>query len=388
MKLRASNLIWSLVALLTFAAGGIWFLANYELVEETYHTPPGKEARKNPYLAAERFLIQNNVDTESLGGSKLLDELPSPSDTIFLSNHKHDGLLTEERQQNLYDWIYDGGHLITVIHSLWDEELNSSDDPFLDSFGIRQYKYEYSNDELEETPPLETQFAGGGETLTIDFNPRFYMIDQDEAAYAGIENGDGYHLIQIAVGNGILTVLTDDIFLRNKKIGEYDHALFFHNLIQNSAPEETPSKLWIIHDLEFPSLLTLIWHKAPYAVITFSLLFIFALWAAYNRFGPPLLDKDHNRRSLLEHLDACGRYHWRHDEGNGLLTTLREQLQQLLETRHPRWHQLSSQEQIEWLSKRSNQPKLTLSRALLHQPQNEHEFTQIVQTLKSLRKTL
>ncbi len=390
MNQRASYLLWSFVALLAFAAGSLWFLANYELVEETFHTAPGKEARINPYLAAERFLIKNDVDTNSLGGSKLLDELPSSNDTIFLANHRNNGLLTEERRTALNDWMSEGGHLITVIHTLWDEELNSSGDPFLDSYGVRQYKHDYSydEDETEETPPTETRFAGGGETLTLDFNPSFYMFDYNEAAYAGIESQQGYHLLQIGVGAGTLTVLTDDWLWRNRKIGEHDHALFFHNLVQNSAATESLPKVWIVHDLEFPSLLGLIWNKAPYAVITIFLLLVFSLWAAYNRFGPPLLDNHRIRRSLLEHLDACGHYHWRHDQGNTLLATLRDQLQQLLERHHPSWHQLTPKEQFEWLSKRSNQPQLVLSRALIHQPQNEHEFTHIVQTLKSLRKTL
>ncbi len=392
MKLRASHLLWSFVALLAFGGGGWWFLTNYELVEETFQTPPGKEARMNPYLAAERFLVQNNVATKSLGGSKLLDELPPPSDTLFLSNHTNDGLLTEERQAALHNWMSEGGHLITIIQSLWDEELNNSGDPFLDSFGIRQYERDYSNEALNQIPPIETRFAGKGETLTLDFIPDFYMLDYNQTAYSGIkigiENDEGYHLLQFGVGSGMLTVLTDDFFLRNSKIDEFDHALFFHNLVQNRTATEAPSKLWIIHDLEFPSLLTLIWRNASYAVIITSLLFIFTLWAAYNRFGPTLVDNHRSRRSLLEHLDASGHFHWRHDQANTLLTTLREQLHQHLETRHPRWQQLTSKEQLEWLSKRSNQPQPVLSTALIHLPQNEHEFTHIVQTLKSLRKTL
>ena len=388
MKPRVKYLLWSFITLLACGGGTLWFLANFEQVEAPFFTRPGDEALLNPYLAAERFLNKNNIKTQSVSGAKLLDELPLHSDTIFLSNHRNDGLLTTARQDALYDWIIEGGHLVMVAHTLWDEEQNGSGDPFLDSLDIRRFKHDFSNDELEEIEPVETRFAGRGETLTLAFNPVYYLLNQDKTADSGIKSHKGYHLLQYDINGGRLTVLSDDQIWRNNNIGENDHALLFHNLIASNIDSETPSKLWIVHDLEFPSLLELIWKKAHYAVLILFLLLVFSLWAAYNRFGPPLVDNHRIRRSLLEHLDACGRYHWRHDQGNTLLTTLREQLQQQLEQHHPSWHQLALEEQYAWLNRRSSLPQQVLAAALDHQPQSEHEFTSIVQTLNRLRKTL
>ncbi|MFC1749967.1 DUF4350 domain-containing protein [Pseudomonadota bacterium] len=388
---RAQNLLWMLIALMAIVGGCLWFFATYEQVEETVHTPPGKEARLNPYLAAERFLKKNNVAVQSTGGSKLLDTLPPTSDTIVLANHRNAGVITPERAEALHNWIADGGHLITVAHSLWDEDSESSADSLLDEYGVRQYKHDYSEEDIEEILPLNTQFAGKGETLTLSFLPQYYLVDFDETTYTGLEaQQEGYHLVQIAIYNGILTVVSDDTLWRNKKIGKHDHALFFHNLIQASAvtDAEEPPTVWIVHDLEFPSLVQLVWNKAPATVLITTLLLIFSLWAAYNRFGPPLRQENRIRRSLIEHLDASGQHHWRHDGGDYLLAMLREQLTHLIEKHHPHWQQLSVDQQMNWLSKRTDQSEAALSKALNNYPQNEHEFTEIVQTLQRLRKTL
>lgn len=391
MTERSQTLFWVVLAIAIFTLSGLAFYATHEQVEETYQTPAEKEARLNPYLAAERFLKANQLTVESTSGSKLLDSLPPTTDTIVLANHANSGAITPNRAQALHDWIAEGGHLITIAHSLWDEELMQSDDNFLDEYGVRLQRHDYSYDEINEIPAVETTFAGNAETLTLGFIPQYYLVDHDEIAYSGIENHkEGYHLLQIAIYDGILTVVSDDKLWRNQKVGKHDHALFLHNLIHASAVKEKEEKptVWIVHDLNFPSLLSIIWNNAAAAVVITTLLLIFSLWAAYNRFGPPLIIESRTRRSLVEHIDASAHHHWRHDGGDYLLATLRQQINQLVESHHPQWTHLSAEQQIQWLSKRTDQPEHALSIALHNYPKNEHEFTKIVQILQRLRKTL
>ncbi|VAW86799.1 hypothetical protein MNBD_GAMMA17-299 [hydrothermal vent metagenome] len=391
MSPRNRNALWGVLICLSFTAGGYWFLVNFERVEELYTTSAGREARKNPFLAAERFLWLNGIQTESWDAAQLMETLPESNNVLFIPDHRATGVLTPERQEMLVDWMRNGGHLIMVARELWDEERESSGDDFLDAFGIQQYRR--SREDMgpekrqKEEMYIETRFAGHGESLKVGFMPQYYMIDSEERVYAGIEGERGYHLLQFALGNGYLTVLSDDLIWHNHSIGNHDNAFFLRNLV-HSEQESARSELWIVRNLEFPSLLALIWQHAHYALLALGLLIIFALWAAYNRFGPTIVLSHHIRRSLIEHLDACGRYHWQQNRGGALLTALREQLQQLFEKRHPGWQQISRVEQLEWLAQRSKISQRRLSAALREQPQGEAEFTQIVQTIQRLRKTL
>ncbi len=387
---RPQLLLLALLVTIIFAGGYYWFISTHKQVEETYTTPPDLEAFLNPYLAAERFLKKNGMQVKVISGHELFDNLPATYDTIFFTNHSQEGLLTLSRQDALHEWITEGGHLITIINSLWDDELNGSEDPFLDSYDIRQYRHDYSWEERDKIPPIETQFAGKGEALTINFTPEYYMVDGSENAYAGIETKGGYHLLQYTIESGLLTVLTDDIIWRNKHVGEHDHALFLHNLIAQSEviDSEQPPTVWIVHELAFPSLISRIWKAAPHAVIAILVLLLFSLWAAYDRFGPPIIYNHRIRRSLTEHLDACGRYHWQQDYCQQLLTTIREQFEHLFEKHHAHWHELTHEQKNTWLAKRSGLSPIALDKAINHQPANEGEFTEIIKTLQRLRKSL
>ncbi len=387
MNQRGQYFIWGLLICLSFAAGGYWFLTNFEQVEESYTTSEEEEARNNRYLAAERFLSLHGMQTESKGMAQLVDDMPATNQVVFVPDHRASESLTSERQEVLHDWMSDGGHLILVAHDVWDEEKGSSGDEFLDAFGIQKHLHTVEAGAAEPGAYIETRFAGYGDNLKVSFIPHYYMVDSEEAAYAAIQGDVGYHLLQFAVGNGLLTVLSDDWIWCNCKIGKYDHAIFMHNLIVSDVTEGV-SKLWIIRDLQFPSLLALIWKHAPYVVLIFGVLIIVILWAAYNRFGPPLVVNHQVRRSLVEHLDACGRYHWQQNRAQALLQALREQLVQVAEKRHPRWRQISRLEQLVWLAQRSKLSQQLLSRTLDYQPETEAEFTQIVQTIQRLRKTL
>lgn len=386
MSQRGRYFIWALLICLTFAAGMYWFLSNFELVEERYTTSEEEEARRNEYLAAERFLWLNGIETASMGLAQLLGDMPSTDQVIFVPDHRASEALTTERQEMLYEWISGGGHLILEAHELWDEESESSGDEFLDAFGV-QLHYRAVEKEGGAAEYIETGFAGFGERLRIDFIPDYHLVDGEEIAYGGIKGEAGFHLLQFAVGNGLLTVLSDDRVWCNCKIGRYDHAIFLYNLIIGDLKGGKPT-LWIVRNLEFPSLMELIWKHAAYVVMSTTLLIIMLLWAAYNRFGPQLVLNHQIRRSLVEHMDACGRYHWQQSRAQSLLQAMREQLVQMSEKRHPRWRQISRREQLVWLAQRSKVSQKLLSKALEDQPESEAEFTQIIQTIQRLRKTL
>ena len=82
-------------------------VANLQKVERVVRTPPGAEARRNPLLAAERFLHAMGIEAHS---AARLGELPPTDHVLILA--VEDRILTRTRTDRLLDWMSDGGLLI------------------------------------------------------------------------------------------------------------------------------------------------------------------------------------------------------------------------------------------------------------------------------------
>ena len=106
---RALSLVIAGVALIAATGLTAWFFANFE--RQTLEVPVGAsmEARRNPFLAAERFLARLGIPVESVAGRDLLRQFPPTSDTLVVNGL---GPLNPERQEALRAWIEGGGHLV------------------------------------------------------------------------------------------------------------------------------------------------------------------------------------------------------------------------------------------------------------------------------------
>ncbi|MEJ2321628.1 MAG: hypothetical protein P8Z31_04560 [Gammaproteobacteria bacterium] len=86
-----------LLSLLLVAAAATWFFRNFERVTGEITTEASPEVRRNPFLAAERFLAASGREVESSRGRDLLQQLPSPADTLII-NHLFESLSSEKAQ--------------------------------------------------------------------------------------------------------------------------------------------------------------------------------------------------------------------------------------------------------------------------------------------------
>jgi hypothetical protein len=68
------------------------------------------------------------------------------------------------------------------------------------------------------------------------------------------------------------------------------------------------------------------------------------LWAASRRFGPALPAPRSQRRSLVEHIGASGRFLWREARGTALYEAVLDELRQRNRLRHPAWAELPVEE--------------------------------------------
>jgi len=136
-----------------------------------------------------------------------------------------------------------------------------------------------------------------------------------------------------------------------------------------------------------PAWYELLWQNFPFALTVFGIGMVLLLWRAVMRFGPILPDPNFERRSLLEHIDASGRWLWLMPGGpEVLLAASRASLRQLLQRRAPELQGLSIDEQLERLAEKTKMDVASLRSAWMEGvARHPQEFTLQIKTLQQLR---
>lgn len=164
--MRGTTILWvGLGALLAGAGLWLWFFA--EWVEEEVDLGYSAEARRNDFLAAERFLESHRVASETVTGMKLLDALPSTDDALLMSAARE--ALSDRRRDALVEWVEQGGLLMVIAHSTYDPELDGSRDPLLDALGVFLLPPDLSDEAAEgDGAPTDEDVSIGGEDAFVE----------------------------------------------------------------------------------------------------------------------------------------------------------------------------------------------------------------------------
>lgn len=400
-----------LIILLTAIALGLvyWAYTQLEWEEKEIDLGYSKEARQNPFLAAEVFLRKHGIEATSVKNLSLLDkhrwrniEL-GQQDTLVLINANK--TLDEERYNSLYEWVENGGTLITSTQNPFMGTHTAEEDLLLSDFGITPAEQEakenqdfFANlaDELDgndnkgkkkekentesstagnneeiksehskkdeaktgepEKPenyyrcsldeqPTEIEFADETKPLRIDFSREAPFTHRWVEGHAGEEEysddeGDSEreektHLAYFDIGEGAITVTSDNYIWSNRRIDCHDHAYALWSLVNPNG------RVWFLINQDAPSLASIIWQQAKYAVLAALLALACWLWAKGARFGPVFVAEQQGRRSLAEHIYASAMLLWRKQQHPQLLKLLREEILDRLEQQQP---QLSKDE--------------------------------------------
>jgi hypothetical protein len=196
------------------------------------------------------------------------------------------------------------------------------------------------------------------------------LLEAEDTGWV-VSHDEHAHLQQFQVGVGRLTVLSDNDFVHNDKIGEQDHALFLADLTQGA------NKVWLLYSSEMPSLLALLWRNQPFLVI--SVLVATLLWLGYLSAysGPRRSLAGGGRRSLLAHLEAAAAYAWRVDRGQGLLKGFRDAGSHGWERHHHLFGHLDRKERCRWIAEHSGLHEREVESALYGTVESEQDFVRV-----------
>lgn len=350
------------------AAGVVWLLLNFEYVTEPRYVGLQGEARRNPLLAAMRLYERMGVPVREARRAAALDGLEAGATLILL---QHRGALTQRHVDRLLSWVSAGGHLII------EPEDYRVGDRILDALKIRRRP-------LNVRPPRgpsEFSLPHSPATLHVDFGPRQHFIDTEKRAVLTVDEHWSVLLQQFELGRGLVTVVNGLRFMKNQRIGRYDHAEFAWQLLQFNP--RTPVVV-VAGRLEAPSLVTWLRESAWYAALTGVLLLMLWLWRVVPRFGPLRADPEAARPRLLDHIRASGMFHWSRGNAAQLLAAAREACLRGIARNHPDLAGLRPEAQARRFAELTTLSAADIELALRYMPGDPEQFTTAVQTLQAI----
>lgn len=367
--MKGTTIFWSFVGML-FAGACLYLWFGAEWIEEEIDLGYSAEARRNDFLAAERFLARHRIETETTTGMKLLDDLPPVEEALLLSAPRE--ALSERRRDALVEWVERGGLLLVVAHSTYDDVVEASRDPLLDALGVFLLPPEREEEEAEggglasddeaETTREEDAEPGSvelaeeavadapenvGEMLdlllgTVGCREGEAWLDRVDVGVEGREAvvelrgantlavreerlaeasfSRKEQVLTLPVGAGRVVAVTSIDPFRNPRIACQDHAWLLWHVFEGRP------KVWMLHDPEVPSITDLALARFPLTSGGGIALVLAACLAYSLRFALPVRGSAAPRREHLEHVEASVTFHYRKGGFARLWTRLREDL--------------------------------------------------------------
>ena len=381
-------LLWvGLLLACLLGAGGLYVWHKAMPYDEVVDRGPSPEALGNPYLAAEHFLRQQGLAVERASGLERLSDLPPRGRSLLLLGERDN--MTPRQVDQLLDWAKSGGHLLVVAEALWDEETAKSGDLLLDSLHIQQTL----SDESEQPAPARKQKKPDLTKLYVDnetapayfsFDTDFNLTDPKHLAQFSANSARSSHLMQLNLGQGRVTVVTDSDLWKTPGIGQHDNAWLLWYLNQGTDVS-------LLFNSDVDDLFTLLMRYFPQALVALTALIALALWQAGMRQGPIHAPAPRARRQLQEHLQASADFLLRRSGQGTLLHALQRDILRAARRRHPGFEHLNTADQWQVLEHLTRQPSHVISQALgplAAKRLSSADFSRQVACLQTLRNAL
>ncbi|WP_434703659.1 DUF4350 domain-containing protein [Pseudomonas sp. Z1-12] len=381
---------WLIGAVLAAVVGafGFYLYAKAVPYEEVVEHGPSPEAQANPYLAAEHFLRQRGINVEHANSLDVLPTLePRQHSLLLLGERTH---MTPREVDRLMNWTRAGGRLLFVAEALWDDSAGNSGDLLLDRVRLRQF---LSKDLKEPAPELikdrypeltKLYLEDEEAPAYIGFDTDFHLEDPHNLAQAWANSASSTHMMQLTLGLGSITVLTDAELWKNDAIDQYDNAWLLWYL-------SADTDVTLLFNTDHDDLLTLLLRYFPQALVALLALVALWFWHSAVRHGPLHPPASKARRQLEEHVQASAGFHLRHNGQQHLLHALQQDVLRRARHLHPGFEQLAVAEQWQVLARLTRQPTRAISQALSPRPKQRMsgaEFCRQVAHLQTLRNAL
>jgi len=328
---RTPGPAWLLLVVVGVLAGALYSI---DWVEVTEDRGFAAEARRNPFLAAERFLARLGVVVDRTEGLTALDTLPPVDETLLLASARR--ALSDRRIDDLLDWVRRGGRLVIAADGV-AADADGAADPLFAALDIALFEDQpdatslggMREQRLPELPASGCATTGGltlvdlpgeAEPLVLGTYTRRYLAYLGDGAARAYTSEVGPQMLVLTLGAGEVVALTSLSLWRNERIGCADHA---HLLRWLSGAR---GRLSWLANTEIGSLPVLLWRQFPVGILLGVALLVLWAWRQAFRVTGPRAEPPADRRALMEHVEGVARFRWRQGDWQALLEPLRDEV--------------------------------------------------------------
>lgn len=367
---RALLVSAAVIVLLGLAAA--WFVTSFERVPTKVWTGPSGAARANPYLAAMRFMERVGMQTSLIERVAELDAIAPGATLVLLAGRTS---LSPERVQALQHWTQNGGHLVI------EPERAGVRDAMLDALRIGRGEVAPG----KPMPTLAVAFPGSAHSLRVTPGPRVALDLSRVQPEFSASDPAGTWFATLVAGAGRITVLTGLYRFQNRLIGTHDNAEFLRQILHL---QPTSRQVYLLRPPQSLPLWEWLERHALGTMLAGGVLLALWLWRASPRFGPLRPAAAPERRQLLEHIRACGRFRWAEGARAALLDAAREICLRRIVLLQPSMAHLTHAQRNQVLATSADMDASSIAHAFDAAPRSTREFVQIVATLASIHDAL
>ncbi|HCY64885.1 MAG TPA: hypothetical protein DHV59_19115 [Oxalobacteraceae bacterium] len=420
------------LGVLLIAAGSLWWYANFEKRWVARHHV-SDALRDNPMLAATRLLSGRGFTVTSKTTLREALLKPLPQGTLLIA--ENGGIVSAEQVDRMLAWVRQGNTLIMRPKGESSEAADAGDDdgkrsgnrnrqraeqveadPLGARFGVALKPADCdckkaspapakdpaadasagSSKEAESsTAPADrlADFTLPGATYPLQLDASYYSMKPYKPGPRPLHGDAAGDVVRVyAEGRGYVVLLAQNYF-DNDHLARYDHAemlLGLAGLAKGTRPGQPSAQgFLIVRGLDMAKWYEALWDNFWPGLIGIGCVLLLLLWTALRRFGPTLPEPVLERRSLIEHIDASGRWFWKLAGGRKLLLgAARAAANKAWQRRRPELLRLHRDLQIERLSQDCHLAAADLVSALRHPAgKTPAAFTRQIQTLRQLRKS-
>ncbi len=370
------------------------FLAGFRRESKQVFAGPGPEAMGNDFLAAALLLERLGLTVSPLEGPSGLSPLPDPPGTVIVPVSRR--VFPTELSRELLDWVERGGSLVVLAAD--PQEDAAQEDPLLAPFGVQARPVSGTQEEWAGPCPKllrielpDSEREGQPQALAVGLDIGVSLVDGGGKAFLRTPPNRP-RLLRLAHGRGVITVLAGGRFMANDCIGAGDNAALLWFLAGGPA---AGGRVLLVYGEEYPPLTALILRHGWPLLASLAALIAALIGFAAPRLAPPAAPQEPPRRGLLEHLDASGRFLWRHGQAGALVEGMRRTLWKTLLRRHPSWTRLGAAGQTERLAelcglsgRELEELKIAAGREGAVALRDEKRFIRTVAALERIRSSL
>ncbi len=324
--------ILPILLMVAIAAGAYGLYKTVEFEEQAYFESQSTEARKNPYLAASRFLEKHGFATSVAQNRGVLTNLNISDTGILLLDDINE--LTDVREvESLVRWIHSGGILLTSPVGAYAFEETNVANELLQQFGVNTLEnIQLLENQLEKQNNenvfyLSLNDKDFPDDLALSSNDAPYFVNSFTHSDAVKTLIDSPALIHKSMGKGYFTIYSDPALFRNEQLEHVDQA---YALLWLTQPAKSNTMMVVYQPAGKPGLFKLLWSKFTVSILLAGLVLAgFLRWAS-SRLGPVEHELPPINNNLMAHLQARGEYWYRHKHTPDVVANVQQSTQEKL----------------------------------------------------------